>query len=646
MKVRSFQSNFVPKNKPAKSVTLFCLIVFIAILTLSACTLIGYGIGSAIDSGNKKDKTIAGWPMHTIEPGEYIKVLLKNSDTLGGIYKGIIPLPESEYISIYETQKKYIPANVFIPTPGDTILIRYLNPNASLGIPSKEFKYLFAGIDLNSILVRITTSPVTGHIPFRMIDKVSDLKGNEITAIILKELVMANQIPPNTSIHLDQNGSIIKLFPWDIQQVTVKRKPNTASTIGLIVGMGADLVVAASLIANSIEEPPPPPPPSSFKFSCPYVYSFDGNKYIIDSETFGGAIFKAAQRTDLDNLDYLKESKGKYKLKLTNELEETQYIDEFKLIVTDHPAGTKVIPDFNGKLYSLNNLISPLKASDHDGNDILQLVKKYDRTTWISNPFTRNPEKKNDGRDCIYLEFEKPANADRVKLLFNLQNTDWAAYMQGHLLSLHGNKLDDWYALLNNSKQARENLKEIMIREGMLLIQLWNGSSWQTIDYVWEVGPSVAKEQVVELNLKNYTEHSLRIRLESTVGFWMIDCVEADYSEDVPITITELTATHANDHLGNDLLNLLKNTDENYYAQPTKQDWAVIEFDAIPKKTNTSRSFILKCNGYYTIHANAIGEPQKELLKKLITEPGAYGQYTLQVLHNNLVQSFQNNSNL
>jgi hypothetical protein len=41
---------------------------------------------------------------------------------------------------------------------------------------------------------------------------------------------------------------------------------------------------------------------------------------------------------------------------------------------------------------------------------------------------------------------------------------------------------------------------------------------------------------------------------------------------------------------------------------------------------------MLKSAGYYEIHVSAEGEPQRELVAKFMTEPGAYGQYTLRLL--------------
>ncbi len=620
------------------------ILIISASLMWGSCSILGLAIGSASDHSHHKSTTVAGWQISEVELDQDLSLLLKDFNLIEGKYKGMHSIQDEEYNRNYQLQKDSLHSQIKLPSLGDTILITLQNNNYQ--IPAKSYKYLFAGFDLSNLLIRSGTNTRTGQAPLSKIDKIADQQGNEIEGYKLIGLVQSYQIPVKTEIMIECKDSIKMINPADVIQLSTKPKKSYAALTGFLIGAGIDAAILAIATSSSSTKTTYTPPPTTggkaWGGSCPYVYSYDGHDYILDSETFGGAIFKAAQRTDLDNLDFLKETNGTYQLKLTNELEETQYIDEFKLIVVDHALHTKVIPDFNGKLHVLSNLQTPVKAIDKNGNDVLSLVKNTDEKIWISNPFIRNSEKKGDGRDAMILEFEKPKQATHVQLAFNLQNTIWAAHMQEIMLSLHGNKLNQWYDLINNSTALQSAFKQIMIREGMLLIQLWDGKAWKTHNYVWEVGPSIAKDQVVDLDLNCYAEQNLRIRLESTVGFWMINSVNADYSEEGPIQIHELSPEKAFDHLGNDLLETLKCTDQQYYAMPSKQDRAEISFKAIPLQENSLRSFILKCNGYYTIHADDTGEPQQELLNKLIAEPGAYGQYTLRVLN----QNFANACNL
>ncbi|MBL0023938.1 MAG: hypothetical protein IPO98_02485 [Saprospiraceae bacterium] len=69
----------------------------------------------------------------------------------------------------------------------------------------------------------------------------------------------------------------------------------------------------------------------------------------------------------------------------------------------------------------------------------------------------------------------------------------------------------------------------------------------------------IPKDQVVVLDLKDISGDKLKIRLESTVGFWMINSIGADYSEEMTADIHELTAESAIDQTGK---NVTGNTHE------------------------------------------------------------------------------------
>jgi len=84
---------------------------------------------------------------------------------------------------------------------------------------------------------------------------------------------------------------------------------------------------------ETVRRPPSDPP----TVSCPLVYSWDGSGWRLDSGTFGGAITRGLQRTDVDGLDHLTPADGLLKLRVTNELDETDHLDALELLVVDHP---------------------------------------------------------------------------------------------------------------------------------------------------------------------------------------------------------------------------------------------------------------------------------------------------------------------
>lgn len=604
--------------------------LFLAILlagTMVGCTIIGLVIGANSDAKQPKAFTVPGWKVDTLKQDAKIEILHRNGIKVRGKYAGMELLSVDEYVKPYSKALARLPAGVYFPALGDSITMVFVAPDRQKTKTTLTGK--FSGFELGHIRFDTRTGKTINWQARRLSDLVTlrSQQGDTISGATIRSWVNEHRVPLRTALAIAQ-GYDTKLVAIDsIQQIRQFAGPKNGVLIGLMAGIAVDVVVVAAIASAPVTGGV-----AATGGSCPFIYSFNGNKYVLDSETFGGAIFRSAQRTDVDNLDHLAEAAGTYRVKLTNELQETQYVDELKLLVVDHPRNTSVVPSFSGSLHTFTSPLLPIQASDFRGNEVRVLVTTKDDQIWVSNPFGRSPENKTEGRDGLLLEFQRPANATAAKLLCNVQNTLWASYLQGGLLALHGRELPNWYALMNSSAAARAALVQAMIREGMLQIKLWNGASWQEAGFVWEVGPSVPKDQAVRLDLKNIPGEILRIKLESTAGFWMINHVAIDFTPDAEIKVTELAPVQGFDHLHRDVREVLTNNDGRYYEMPTTQDWAELVFVTPPRIKGHQRSVLLKSSGYYEIHVPAEGEPQRELLAKLMTEAGAYGQYTLRLL--------------
>src|SRR5207237_2828865 len=76
--------------------------------------------------------------------------------------------------------------------------------------------------------------------------------------------------------------------------------------------------------------------------------------------------------------DQLKEKDGRYELRVTNELEESMFVDRLQLIAMGHPNGTEVYPNEGMsdppkpfKLFVTGNARPPLSAIDDHGDEVL-----------------------------------------------------------------------------------------------------------------------------------------------------------------------------------------------------------------------------------------------------------------------------------
>ena len=96
--------------------------------------------------------------------------------------------------------------------------------------------------------------------------------------------------------------------PLDSIALVEVREVSTAGVALAVLGAGTAVGVLIAL-GQSPEKPP--------DTSCPFVYSFDGEQYHFDSETFAGAAMPGMDRTDYDNLERLLPVGGRYRLRLT-----------------------------------------------------------------------------------------------------------------------------------------------------------------------------------------------------------------------------------------------------------------------------------------------------------------------------------------
>jgi len=421
----------------------------------------------------------------------------------------------------------------------------------------------------------------------------------------------------------------------DIDHVVVKN--DKGKKTGAVIGVVIDALIGVAFMAA------PKPPAVWANSSCPIIYSHDGAHYRPDAEVFAGAIFKAAERPDWDNLDFLKEDEeGVCRLKMANEFDETQQVDFTRLLAIDHPKGSRVYPAFNGKLYAITDAQNARSARDFAGADVRARIRRTDDTYWLSNPFGRDLQNPAALRDGLVLEFDRSVGTSAAALVLNVQNTPWASEVQRNMLELPGRALPEWYDNLNQSERAREDLVGAMVREGMLNVYLWENGDWRYTGHVWEVGSALPKDIVFPLDLLGTHTNTLKIKLECPPGMWILNSVQVDYSfYNLPIRAEELTPRVATDQTGRDVLSQLAFADYQYHVMPTTRDVVNLEFDVPARQRGMERTYMFKSGGYYTIHVPAEGEPQLELMQRMLREPGAFTRFSLEALYRDVHQTLE-----
>jgi len=402
----------------------------------------------------------------------------------------------------------------------------------------------------------------------------------------------------------------------EVEMLWVKKVDAGLTFLSVLGGVAAFIVGLAVIVALTKE-------------SCPFIYSYDGEEYTFDAEPYGGAICQGLQRMDWGRLDYLVPVDGQYRLLLRNEVDETQYTDELKLLVIDHPQGTKVVSDTSGNIHTLSSLMSPVQVYDAQGRDLMLYFSGNDWIFWQTRLGEKDPDEPADLRDEIIFEFPKPLEAEEAKLLFNGCSTLWASHMIKRMLELQGKKVFDWYDEVDRFGPALFKLLKWDLKEQhyRMHIQVETEHGWKSKGVLLGGGPFVSEDRVYSLDIRDVPGDLLRVKLTPPANYWMLNYLAVDFSDPHPNEVTELAAVEAVDFNGHDVRNALFSSDKDYVVMPNIGDSAEIVFLAPPEKPGLSRSLILKTSGYYDIHLDANTEPQLELYEKVMNQPGFVIQY-------------------
>jgi hypothetical protein len=425
---------------------------------------------------------------------------------------------------------------------------------------------------------------------------------------------------PGGSVKNGTVSALVKKSPYEIpveqvQRLWVERKePSKSRTIGLVavVAVGTVAIIAGIVAAT--------------KQSCPFVYSWNGQEYVFDAEPYGGAITQGLEKDDYSELGMLREQDGVYKLKLTNEVDETQYTNMMELWVADSPTGTRVVPDIQGKLHTVASPSSPVSAHDSEGRDLLPWLRATDRVIWEPASV---PNKEGNLANDIVMTFPKPKDAKQVKLIVNAATGLWGSYMIKKMVELHGSETGAFLKTIDNDPSARDALFAWEVREELYALKIYveEPAGWVVRGILPGTGPFISKDRIVPLDVSRAEGDQLKIRIHPPAGFWALNSFNVDYTADRPISVETVKPSSAVDPYGKDVLPDLISVDDRYLAMPDIGDAADLTFRAPVRRSGMERQIILHTRGFYKLHVAGAGEPETKTLEAINSMHGAGAQF-------------------
>lgn len=413
-------------------------------------------------------------------------------------------------------------------------------------------------------------------------------------------------------------GIYVEISVDDILYARVKKADPVKSIVATI---GVLAIIAAVGIAIAL----------ATKESCPFIYSYDGQKYVFDAEPYGGAICQGLKKTDYSRLEHLRPTKGEYRLLICNEVNETQYTDQVKLLIVDHSKDTEIAPDLAGNLHVVKNSIGPSRAYDENGKDLSRFVYQRDDVAWQTHLPTDSLFPRGSLRHQLTFEFPRPSGASQARLVVNAGTALWGSEMIRKMLELRGNQVDRWYQKVNQGGPELKELIQFTEREELYLLKICvkKGTEWVQKGILPGGGPFITEDRILSLDLTDIPGDTVMIRLNPPLGFWAVDHIALQYDDFPSPPVREVNLAHAQDQLGKDISDILRSNDNVYQVLPKAGDWAKVVFEAPAQPKGTKRTIFLETSGYYELHLDKNQPEQTELIQKLLATPGAILEYSM-----------------
>ena len=387
-------------------------------------------------------------------------------------------------------------------------------------------------------------------------------------------------------------------IPLDSISVVRVSQLNKSATL---VAVAAATTAAFVLIAqgqSDVRPEPAPLPPSS----CPFIYSYDGRDWVFDSETYAGAVARGLERIDTDNLEHIRAVDGRYRIRVRNERNETDYTDELALLVVDHPAGTRAIADIAGAVHIVGSGAVAASTKAFGGDTIPS------RAGWE-------------------LTFPRPAG-DTAALVLRVRNTPVGPFALYHTLGLLGSDVYSWYAALKAQPLTRAVVRSWVEREGYLDVQTFvGGNAWKSLTRLPDVGAAISKNEVILIDLRALAGDTVRVRLESSPELWVLEGADLAPYHGRARTLVEPRPIRAVDERGADVAPLLARRDSTYLVTVRGSDVAM-DYEAPPAPAvGQVRSVLVRTVGHYYVETDDRAAPRRDIVDRLMRDRAFAQQY-------------------
>lgn len=230
---------------PTLNLVLTTIAVFLSI-QFSGCSLIGFGIGAAVDGGRPDEYIFSAAGVDSIKPGSSIEVLRKDSNIVSGEFVRVGFAPSEEYAMKYTQFTNSLPIGMNMPGLGDSILITKHGASGR-----KTLAGTLLGFDTGVLHVQFPGWNEPASVFVEAIDTIRDNNSTIMEGDVLRRLMSTGQVPFQSAIIVASEAGTQAILLDEVLRI---RQPvsHSARWSGLAIGAVADVVLIIGISTMKI----------------------------------------------------------------------------------------------------------------------------------------------------------------------------------------------------------------------------------------------------------------------------------------------------------------------------------------------------------------------------------------------------------
>jgi len=375
---------------------------------------------------------------------------------------------------------------------------------------------------------------------------------------------------------------------------------STLGTVGIIVGAATVIIPVTYAVVIIVF--------FATLCNCPYVAIInpDGTESFQGS-LFPGSIFKMLKRTD--NLvlgNHQKAENGLMEIKVYNELEEVQYIDNVELLGINHSFNYLGLNQEN-ELIAFNQGELPITAKAQNGVDVLTAITKRDDVDYNFDEIGTD-----DKLNSLELTFNTKNLQPNAQLVIRAQQSKWLEQTAEVFFQQFGTYFPKWVNEMNDGDANKYNQNAKNQGISLNAYAKKNGT-WEYIGSYQNVGTVAKRDITIPIDLSSYGEQ-VEIKLECAHAFWDVDQVSLTSEWNTDLQTTSFSVVSAVNEKGEIVKDIISKIDNKYVTQAKKGTFTTVKFE-VPEEFEGS--LVLNASGYYNHVRDYKEKPNRRFIKEM-----------------------------